>query len=116
MSDSDSVPFRDVLNRVSEKVDTFAALVHQQLERSVNQQDGMQRLGDQKDDHENRLRVIEIHNAQSSIENKSTSKWVDLVLVIIVTSVITTGLNMVLNPRQEVSRAQVSSPAHISVP
>jgi len=111
MSDSESVPLREILNKVSTNVDELTRLMHTHIERMVNQQDGMKRLGEKVDTVERekredvsalekRIHLLELSDAASGPENKSTSDWVRMAIVIVVTVVLTTGLNQMLDKQQ----------------
>lgn len=67
------ISFRDTLMEVSRKVDTLTTLVARHIEQMINHQDGMDRLGRQKDEHEKRIRDLEIQQAQQAISRQQNS-------------------------------------------
>lgn len=107
MQDHEVLPLRDIVLGVSAKVDELTKLLHTHIERLVSQRDGMERLGKKTDDLEfkiskktddleARIRDIELSAASSGTENKSTSEWVKMVLVIVITAVLTVGMSRLL--------------------
>lgn len=115
MSEDSGASFREALQEVSRKVDTLTALLHTHIEKMLNQQDGMKRLGEKTDALEARTRDIElaqaaimpqalevrtrnIELAQAAItpQAHASSRWIESLIWVIVGAAVTAAAAMVM--------------------
>lgn len=79
-------------------MDTLTTLVARHIEQMINHQDGMDRLGRQKDEHEKRIRDLEIQQAVAKPQVDQARLWIERaiwaavsILVALVTAKLTGG-------------------------